>query len=120
MNEMSKIVSESTDETDRPKRRPWLLMTSVPLLILGAVAYFWLTSGKTVSTDNALVRAPVVSVSTEVGGKIVEVGVHENQHVNMGDLLFRIDPAPFQIALLQAQAAHERISTRWWVLRVRR
>jgi membrane fusion protein (multidrug efflux system) len=40
-----------------------------------------------------------------VSGKIVEVGVRENQHVKAGDLLFRLDAAPYRIALLQAQAA---------------
>jgi membrane fusion protein (multidrug efflux system) len=105
MNEMSKILPEAATEVVRPKRRPWLLMLSVPLLIVVIAAYFWLTSGRTVTTDNAEIGAPVVTISAEVSGKIVEVDVHENQHVKPGDVLFKLDPAPYQIALLEAQAA---------------
>jgi len=105
MNEMSNIKADTATEIKPAKSRPWALMLSVPIVVLLVGGYFWLTSGKSVSTDNALIGAPVVSISTEVGGKIVEVGVRENQHVKAGDLLFRLDPAPFQIALMQAQAA---------------
>ncbi len=105
MNEMSKIKAESATEVVPVKPRRWGLMLSVPVLILAVSGYFWWTSRGLESTDNALVGAPIVTISTEVNGKIVAVGVRENQHVKAGDLLFRIDPAPFQIALLQAQAA---------------
>jgi membrane fusion protein (multidrug efflux system) len=47
----------------------------------------------------------VVSIAPEVSGRILEVPVSENQVVKAGDLLFRIDPAPYRIALLQAEAA---------------
>ena len=80
-------------------------MLSVPLLIIAVGLYFWLTSGRTVSTDNAAVGAPVATISPEISGRIVEVAVRENQSVKAGDLLFRIDARPFEIALLQAQAA---------------
>jgi membrane fusion protein (multidrug efflux system) len=80
-------------------------MLSVPLVILAVALYFWLTSGKAVWTDNALIDAPVVSIAPEISGKIIDVRVTENQVVKAGDLLFRIDPAPFRIALLQAEAA---------------
>jgi membrane fusion protein (multidrug efflux system) len=58
-----------------------------------------------VSTDNAYVRQDKVSVSAEVGGKIIEVAVRENQHVKAGDLLFRIDPEPYRLAIAEAEAA---------------
>lgn len=100
---------ELTDlsEAARPRRR-WLRLVallSVPLLVVAAGAYLWLTSGRTVSTDNAYVQQDKVSVSSDVGGRIVEVAVRENQHVNKGDLLFRIDPEPYRIAVEQARAA---------------
>ena len=92
--------------TKRPRR--WLrlvLMLGVPLMVIGVAAYFWATSGRFVSTDNAYVSQDKVSVATEVAGRIVEVRVRENQIVKAGDLLFRIDPAPYRIALAQANAA---------------
>lgn len=80
------------------------LMALVPLALLIAGLVYWLNSGKTVSTDNAYVKQDVVSVSSEVGGRIVNVAVRENQLVKPGDLLFEIDPEPFRIALEQANA----------------
>ena len=90
-----------------PKRK-WgrlALMLSLPLaLIIGGVVYWRSLQGE-VSTDNAYVHLDKVSVSAAVGGKIVAVLVKENQHVNAGDLLFRIDAEPFQLQLAQADAA---------------
>lgn len=91
----------------KPKRkllRP-LLMFGVPLLILAVVGYFWATSGGSVSTDNAYVQQDKVSVSSDVAGRIVEVPVRENQLVKAGDVLFRVDPEPYRIQVLQANAS---------------
>ncbi|MBS0482897.1 MAG: HlyD family secretion protein [Proteobacteria bacterium] len=97
------------DSTTEPKpARNWLrlaLMLSLPIaLIIGGVIYWRSLQGQ-VSTDNAYVHVDKVSVSAQIGGKIVEVAVKENQHVNAGDLLFRIDPEQYQIQLTQADAA---------------
>jgi membrane fusion protein (multidrug efflux system) len=89
-------------------RRSWLrplLMFGLPALVLAVVGYFWLTSGGSVSTDNAYVQQDKVSISAEVAGRIVEVDARENQVVKAGDVLFRIDPDPYRIALLQANTA---------------
>jgi membrane fusion protein (multidrug efflux system) len=92
---------------EKPKRR-WgrlALLLGVPLLIALIGGYFYLTSGRYVSTDNAYVQQDMVSVSPDVSGRIVAVNVRENQRVKAGDVLFRIDPEPFKIALDQADAA---------------
>ena len=85
-------------------RRP-VLIAIVPLLIAAVGAWFWLTAGRYVSTDNAYVRQDKVSVSSDVAGRIVEVDARENQFVHAGDVLFRIDPSPYRIAVEQANAA---------------
>ena len=97
-----------TIEVATAPRRRWLrplLIAIVPLLIAAVGAYFWLTAGRFVSTDNAYVRQDKVSVSSDVAGRIVEVNARENQVVHAGDVLFRIDPAPYRIAVEQANAA---------------
>jgi membrane fusion protein (multidrug efflux system) len=100
---------EPVQETAEPRaRRSWLrplLLFGVPLIILVIVGFFWLTSGRFASTDNAYVQHDKVSVSAEVAGRIVKVAVRENQRVRKGDLLFEIDPAPYRIAVAQADAA---------------
>lgn len=103
---------ESTAAADlvapqKPRRallRP-MLMFGVPLVVIAAIALWWSLSGGTVSTDNAYVQQDKVSVASDVAGRIVEVAVKENQSVKAGDLLFRIDPEPYRIALAQADAA---------------
>ena len=87
-----------------PSRWRWPLMLSVPLLLAAAGGYLWLTSGTSVSTDNAYVQQDKVSISSEIGGRIVDVAVRENQTVQAGDLLFRLDPEPWRIAIHQADA----------------
>ncbi|MEA3030457.1 MAG: rane fusion protein multidrug efflux system [Sphingomonadales bacterium] len=88
------------------RKAPWrlALMLSVPLILAIIGGYMWLTSGRYVSTDNAYVQQDMVTVAPEVNGRISEVLVRENQQVRRGDLLFRIDPRPFRIALAQADA----------------
>lgn len=88
-------------------KSPWrkrALMFSVPLAILAVAAYAYSTSGQTVSTDNAYVKLDIVSVSSDVGGRIVSVQVQENQQVKKGDVLFVVDRDPFEVAMRQANA----------------
>jgi membrane fusion protein (multidrug efflux system) len=102
-------VAPPAAETAEPRaKRSWLrplLLFGVPLILVGVVGFFWLTSGRFASTDNAYVQQDKVSVSAEVAGRIVKVAVRENQRVKKGDLLFEIDPAPYRIAVAQADAA---------------
>jgi len=101
------IKAAETIEADAPpkkKRLRLVLMLSVPLLIAAVGLYLWLSSGRYVATDNAYVQQDKVAVSAELAGPIVEVAVRENQRVKRGDLLFRIDPRPYRIALEQAEA----------------
>ena len=86
---------------DRARLRP-ILMFGVPALMLAAIAYIYLVSGRYVSTDNAYVKADMVSVSPDVGGRIVRVFVAQNQAVKTGEPLLEIDPAPYRLALAEA------------------
>jgi len=116
MNKMSSVAAQSASEipaVEQPRRKRLALMISVPLLIAAVGLYFWLMSGRTVSTDNAYVKQDVTAISTQVNGPIAAVYVRENQHVNKGEILYRIDPAPFEAALhaAQAQLAAARLQT---------
>ena len=101
-------IEDAEATTASRTRRRWLrplLFAVVPMVLLAIAGYWWLTSGTSASTDNATVGQDKVSVSSDVAGRIVAVNVRENQHVNAGDVLFRIDPEPYRIALAQANAA---------------
>ncbi len=104
-----KIADNETAETvAAPTRRRWgrlAAMVSLPLLLLiGGLLYWQSLQGK-VSTDNAYVKQDMVAVGAEVGGKIVEVRVKEDQRVAAGDLLFRVDAEPFELEIASADAA---------------
>src|SRR5580658_6039284 len=58
-------------------------------------------------TDDAYVRANTVGIAKHVSGPIIELPVHDNQHVAKGDLLFIVDPRPYQAALDAEQAKLE-------------
>jgi membrane fusion protein (multidrug efflux system) len=103
MNKMSDIANETVTKL-KPKNRRALMMFSVPLLIAVIGLYFWLMSGGSVSTDNAAVQQDIVSVSAQVNGPVIDVAVKNGAEVKRGQLLFRIDPAPYRVALEQAEA----------------
>ena len=98
--------SERTPDTVvKPKSRRRILMFSVPVLLALAGGYVWLTGGRYVTTDNAYVHQPMVNISPDVSGRISEVDVVENQVVQAGMPLFRLDPEPLSIALAESEAA---------------
>ena len=75
------------------------------LAVIGSLAlFFWLTGGRYISSDDSYIHAAKLMVSTDVSGLVREVDVHEGQSVKKGDVLFRLDPHPFEIALANAQA----------------
>jgi multidrug resistance efflux pump len=73
-------------------------------LVLAVGAYVYFTTGGTMSTDNAYVRAPILGVSTDVSGIVASVAVRDNQLVAAGDELFRLDDEPFRLTLMRAEA----------------
>jgi membrane fusion protein (multidrug efflux system) len=88
----------------RNNRRRYILMASVPVILLLVGGYFWLSGGRYASTDNAYVQQDRVTVTAQVSGRIVDAPVHENDAVAAGDVLFKIDDAPYKIALASAEA----------------
>jgi membrane fusion protein (multidrug efflux system) len=80
------------------------IMWSLPFLAAGLAIFFWMTSGRFIETDNAYVKGDRVYLATEISGPIVEVLVHENQHVSRGQLLYKIDDTPYRIALAKIES----------------
>ena len=78
------------------------------LIVLGLIVVLFLYSliadRLTPYTSQATVQAFVVRMAPEVAGRVIEVNVVDNQKAKAGDVLFRIDPQPFEIALQQADA----------------
>ncbi|MGX7003069.1 multidrug transporter subunit MdtN [Caballeronia sp. KNU42] len=88
----------------KTSKRTWpaIVLVLVTLVLLVFVIRLW---DRTPRTDDAYVYADTIDVVPEVSGRIVELPVRDNQAVKQGDLLFRIDPRPYQDALARGKAS---------------
>ena len=88
------------------KRRPGLVVLTVVLgvaAVAGFGAWWWETRGYE-STDDAFIASHITAVAPQVGGRVLEVLVNDNQKVASGDVLIKLDPALFQAKVDQARA----------------
>jgi membrane fusion protein (multidrug efflux system) len=83
--------------------RRLLMIGGVAVVVLASLA-FWLMGDRYVGTDDSYVHAAQLLVSTDVSGLVQEVDVHQGEPVTTGQVLFRIDPRQFRIALDNANA----------------
>ena len=60
--------------------------------------------GRYASTENAFVKADIAQIAGEVPGRIVEVRARDHQFVAEGEVLVRLDPEPYRLALAKADA----------------
>ena len=81
-----------------------VLLIVVPAIAILIGGYFYLIGGRYISTENAYVKADIVQIGTVLDGAVVEVAVQDHSRVNKGDLLFKLDPAPFELAVARAEA----------------
>lgn len=80
------------------------LMLAGPILVILGAAYWYLTGGRYVSTDDAYVQAARIAISADVSGRVVAMDVHDNETVKAGQVLFRLDERPLRIAVEDARA----------------
>jgi membrane fusion protein (multidrug efflux system) len=97
------VINTQRRWTGRARLRAWLLLGGLAVLLLGALLV-WLGGGRYESTDNAAIQAGQVAIAANVSGQVVAIAVHENQAVSAGEILFRIDPRPYQAAIDEAVA----------------
>jgi len=88
--------------SDKLKRKATLF--AGPLIITAIAFYFYMIGGRYMETDNAYLKAGMMSIASEISGKVVEVSIADNGRVEAGQLLFRVDDQPYQIALARAAA----------------
>jgi|SRR5579883_296727 len=91
----------------KPSQRRWLrpiLFALLPLVLIAGAAWYVL-GGAVMTTDDAYVDAQKVGISTDVSGIVQDVDVADNEQVKAGQVLYRLDPRQFQIALDNARAS---------------
>ena len=86
------------------KRMQRLALIGVPILVIVGALIFWLQGGRHMSTENAFVKADIAQIASEVPGRIMELRIHDHSSVAAGDVLLRLDPATYQLALARAEA----------------
>lgn len=80
----------------------------VGVAVLCGIAYFAYEAMTYQTTDDAYVETTTVQVAPRVSGQITDVYITDNQKVNEGDLVAKIDPADYEIKLEQAEAKYEK------------
>jgi multidrug efflux system membrane fusion protein len=102
------MENSQTDSSAITLKHRKLLGRSIGILIvLGAVltgSLVWHINYRNPRTNDAMVRANIVGIAPEVSGRIVNLPVEDNQYVKQGDLLYVIDPRPYQAKLDEAKA----------------
>jgi membrane fusion protein (multidrug efflux system) len=104
---LREVRAEAPASLAAPPRRRWLrslLLTLGPVLLLAGGLALYLGGGRYIGTDNAYVRAGKLNISTDVAGIVAAIAVRDNQRVERGQVLFRLDDEPFRIALAGAEA----------------
>src|SRR5580658_5090131 len=97
-------------EPAAPKPTTWMGRNRRALLIGGPAAFaviplfFYPTGARYQSTDDAYIQAARVEVSTNISAPVSEVDVRDNQVVRGGQVLFKLDPRNFEVAVADAQA----------------
>ncbi|SPO65869.1 MULTISPECIES: HlyD family secretion protein [Pseudomonas] len=87
------------------KRRLLIFLTLVVVIALAFLAHWYFKGRFYESTDNAYVQGEITRVSSQLSARIDEVLVQDNQHVAKGDLLVRLEPEDFRLAVERARAA---------------
>jgi membrane fusion protein (multidrug efflux system) len=81
-----------------------LVLWTGPLVVGAGGFWLYMQGGRIASTDNAYLKAEMVSVSSELSGRVTGIMVEDNQRVEQGQLLFRLDDAAYHIALARTEA----------------
>ncbi|TPG83748.1 HlyD family secretion protein [Pseudomonas mandelii] len=94
-------VTQAPEPAADPAKKgiKWVL-----LLILLSLTWYLLADRFTPYTQQARVGAFVIPVASEVAGRVTRVNVRNNQDVKAGEILFEVDPQPYQIAVDRARA----------------
>lgn len=106
---MAERLSDEVPRWQRAGRR-FVLLGVLPALALLAGLGWWAATGRFVATENAYVKASIVAISADIDGRVVAVDVSDDQKVERGDVLFRIDPGTLEIE--QDRAAARMVSAK--------
>ena len=90
---------ESSENTNNTKR--FILLVLLPsLIVLFTLGYFY-SLGRFITTENAYIKAPIISIQSEISGRIDQVYIKNNQKISKGEKLFKIDVTKLNLDLAE-------------------
>ena len=88
------------DETDKEKKfKRFILLIFIPLMTIMFILGFFYSLGRYITTENAYIKAPIISIQSQIPGRVKTVFVKDNQKVKKGQKLFKIDTAKLKFDL---------------------
>ena len=106
IEEQNVQTDEEVKKTHKPFKR--YIFIGVGVVLAAAAAYIIHDAIVFQTTDDAYVETTTVQVAPRVSGQIIESYVTDNQKVKEGDLVAKIDPADYEVALAQAEAKYQK------------
>ena len=88
------------DETYKEKKfKRFILLIFIPLMTIMFTLGFFYSLGRYITTENAYIKAPIISIQSQIPGRVKTVFVKDNQQVKKGQKLFKIDTAKLKLDL---------------------
>lgn len=92
------------DERPRKSLRPFIILAVVLSLIAAAFGLYGWHNSFFATTDDAEIDGSLYTIAAQIGGRVAQVAVEDNQHVNAGQLLVQLDDRDQRVAVLKAEA----------------
>ena len=96
----TKIENENNSRNNNNIKRFLLLVLFPSLIILLTLGYFY-SLGRFITTENAYIKAPIVSVQSQIPGRVEKVFIRDNQRVTKGDKLFKIETDKLEMNIIE-------------------
>ncbi len=98
----------------RSRKRRWgtIALVAIPLIVIGAVLYYWFFMRPYESTDDAFIEGNIIPIAPRIAGQVSRLLVRDNQAVRQGDLLLEIDPRDYAAKVAEAEASLAAARTR--------
>ena len=88
------------NETDKKMNfNRFILLILIPLMTIMFTLGFFYSLGRYITTENAYIKAPIISIQSQIPGRVKTVFVKDNQQVKKGQKLFKIDTAKLKLDL---------------------
>src|ERR1700722_119696 len=101
---MAELVKEKTTPRRGRKLGPILIAVAIVAVLAVGGYYLWKYLNTYETTDDAQVDGHINAISTRISGNIIDILAVDQQFVKAGDVLVRIDPKDYQVAVAKAEA----------------